>query len=143
MIIVDTREQRPLWESQECEVLRKKLDEGDYTLEELYNKAHAERKSPNDLYGSMIKGHKRFCAEIQRAIDKDLSFAVFVECSEKKFISKRFKGGKRLQVNSEVLGRIVRTFKNNYPIEFIWCKNRADMKIKMCNWFAQEMVKLK
>lgn len=141
MILVDTREQLPLWNKNDGLVIKQKLDEGDYTTDRLFNKAHAERKSAMDLYGSMIRGHKRFCAEIQRAIDKDLSFAVFVECSEKKFIAKRFKGGKRLKVNSKALGKIVRAFKSNYPIDFIWCKNREDMKKRILEWFANETEK--
>lgn len=143
MIIVDTREQKPLWDPAFFKVIRQKLDEGDYTTEELFNKAHIERKSPIDLYGSLIQGHKRFAAEIQRAIEKDLSFAVFVECSEKRFISKRFKGGARLGVPCDTLAKIVKTFKSRYPIQFVWCRNREDMRMKMIHWFVQESAELK
>lgn len=138
MIIIDTREQKPLWEEGDFKIIRKKLDEGDYTTEKLFNKAHIERKSAIDLYGSLIQGHKRFSAEIQRAIEKDLTFAVFVECSKKDFVSKRFKGASRLQVKSAVLGKIVETFTSRYPIEFVWCEDRDDMRKKMCFWFARE-----
>lgn len=137
MIIIDTREQKPLWDPTIYTVKKLKLDEGDYTTDELLNKAHIERKSGIDLYGSLIQGHKRFSAEIQRAIEKDLTFAVFVECSEKTFIAKRFKGGKRLKVKSEVLGKIINTFMSRYPIQFVWCKNRDDMRDKMCEWFVR------
>ena len=138
MIIIDTREQKPLWDPAYFKVKRLKLDEGDYTTEELLNKAHIERKSGIDLYGSLIQGHKRFAAEIQRAIEKDLSFAVFVECTEKEFIAKRFKGGYRLKVKSKVLRKIVATFIKRYPIEFIWCDGRDDLRDKMCFWFVQQ-----
>ena len=143
MIIMDTREQRPLWNPEQFKVKVQKLDEGDYTTEELLNKAHIERKSGIDLYGSLIQGHKRFSAEIQRAIEKDLSFAVFVECSKKTFIAKRFKGGFRLGVKPAVLAKIVETFTNRYPVEFVWCKNRDDLKKKMCLWFVNELEKMK
>ncbi len=143
MIIVDTREQKPLWNPKSFEVQVKKLDEGDYTTTELLDKAHAERKSGIDLYGSLIQGHKRFIAEIQRAIEKDLSFAVFVECTEKTFISKRFKGGYRLGVKPKVLAKIIKTFMSRYPIEFIWCRNREDLRNKMCLWFAHQMGEFK
>ena len=142
MIIIDTREQKPLWDESKFKVIRKKLDEGDYTTEVLFEKAHAERKSGIDLYGSLIQNHKRFSAEIQRAIEKDLSFAVFVECTEKIFIAKRFKGGSRLQVKPEVLAKIVKTFQERYPIEFIWCKDRDDLRNKICLWFANQMEEL-
>ena len=137
-IIIDTREQLPIWDEINFKLIRKKLDEGDYTTEKLYNIAHIERKSPIDFYGSLIQGHKRFSAEIQRAIEKDLTFAIFVECTEKKFKSMRFKGGARLQMKPATLAKIVDTFRERYPIEIVWCKNREDMKVKMCLWFLKE-----
>lgn len=143
MIIIDTREQKPLWDPELFKVKRLKLDEGDYTTEELLNKAHIERKSGIDLYGSLIQGHKRFAAEIQRAIEKDLSFAVFVECTKKEFVSKKFKGGYRLKAKPKVLAKIVDTFTKRYPIEFVWCENRKDLKDKMCLWFARESEEIK
>jgi len=142
-IIMDTREQIPMWDPINFEVIRKKLDEGDYTTEKLYNKAHIERKSPIDFYGSLIQGHERFLREIQRAIEKDLSFAIFVECSEKKFKSMRFKGGARLRMKPATLAKIVDTFMERYPIQVIWCKNRDDMRVKMCLWFLKEEELLK
>ncbi len=138
MIIIDTREQKPLWDPKKFKVKKMKLDEGDYTTEELLNKAHIERKSGIDLYGSLIQNHKRFAAEIQRAIEKDLSFAVFIECTEQTFISKRFLGGCRLQVKPAVLAKVVKTFTSRYPIEFVWCKNRDDLRNKMCIWFMEK-----
>lgn len=143
MIIIDTREQKPLWDEEVCRVKRQKLDEGDYTTEELLNKAHIERKSGIDLYGSLIQGHKRFVAEIQRAIEKDLTFAIFVECTEKTFISKKFKGGYRLKTKAKVLAKIIKTFMERYPVEFVWCENREDLRNKMCVWFARELRELK
>ncbi len=138
MIIIDTREQLPLWDPINFEVIRKKLDEGDYTTEKLENKAHIERKSPIDFYGSLIQNHKRFSREIQRAIEKDMSFAIFVECTEKKFTSMRFKGAFRLKTKPATLKKIVETFVSRYPIHIVWCKDREDMKVKMCLWFLQE-----
>ncbi len=138
MIIIDTREQLPLWDDINFKVIRQKLDEGDYTTEKLFNIAHIERKSPMDLYGSLIQGHKRFSREIQRAIEKDLSFAIFVECTEKKFTSMRFKGAYRLKTKPSTLKKIVDTFQERYPIRIVWCKNREDMKTQMCLWFLQE-----
>jgi ERCC4-type nuclease len=142
MIIVDTREQLPLWDPINFELIRQKLDEGDYTTEKLLNLAHAERKSAMDFYGSLIQGHKRFSREIQRAIGKDLSFAIFVECTENKFISMRFRGATRLKTKPATLAKIVATFQERYPIKIIWCKDREDMKTKMCFWFLEEEEKL-
>ena len=143
MMIIDTREQNPLWDSKHFKVKRLKLDEGDYTTDELLNKAHIERKSGIDLYGSLIQGHKRFAAEIQRAIEKDLTFAVFIECTEKTLIEKRVKGGYRLRVKPKVLAKIIKTFIERYPIEFVWCRNREDLRNKMCLWFAHQVGEIK
>ena len=143
MIIIDTREQRPLWNPNHPHVKRLKLDEGDYTTDFLLNKAHIERKSGIDLYGSLIQNHKRFIAEIQRAIEKDLTFAIFIECTKKTFIEKRFLGGFRLQVKKEVLAKIVETFTNRYPVEFVWCRNRDELKLKMCLWFVDQTWEIK
>ena len=142
MIIIDTREQLPLWDDINFKLIRKKLDEGDYTTEKLYNIAHIERKSAMDMYGSLIQGHKRFSREIQRAIEKDLSFAIFVECTEKRFTSMIFKGAYRLKTKAATLKKIVDTFQERYPIRIVWCKNRDDMRVKMCVWFLQEENKL-
>jgi len=143
MIIVDTREQKPLWSVKDYDIIRRKLDEGDYTTECLFNLAHAERKSAIDFYGSLVQGHERFVREINRAIEKDLDFAIFVECSEKKFINKRFEGGIRLKMPAVTLAKIVKTFQEHYPIAVFWCKNREDMKIKMAMWFLEQETKHK
>ena len=143
MIIIDTREQKPLWDPKKFKVLKMKLDEGDYTTEELLNKAHAERKSGIDLYGSLIQGHKRFSSEIQRAIEKDLSFAIFVECPKKIFISKKFDGAYRLKLKPKVLAKVVETFTSRYPIEFVWCKDRDDLRKQMCLWFVNQASEIK
>ena len=132
VIIVDTREQLPLWSNN---ILKQKLDEGDYTTELLLNIAHAERKSPIDLYGSIIQGHKRFRAELIRANEKGLKLSVFVECDKKTFVSKKFKGGWRLKCPSAVLAKIVSTMQEKYKIDFVWCDDREDMKEKILVWF--------
>lgn len=136
MIIMDTREQLPLWDPAVFNIIRKKLDEGDYTTEELYNKAHIERKSGIDLYGSILQGHARFKKEILRAIEKNLKFAIFVECPEQMFYNKRFKGGFRLKGSSTQLRKIIATMTERYSLEFVWCEDRDDMMDKMCVWFA-------
>jgi len=142
-IIVDTREQRPLWDPAYFNVIKKKLDEGDYTTEALFNKAHAERKSGIDLYGSIIQGHKRFVREIQRAAEKKIKFAIFVECPKETFFRKRFKGGYRLQCSSGQLRQMITTMTKKYSLEFIWCENRDDMMDKMCFWFIDANYELK
>jgi len=133
--VIDTREQLPLWDPKDPEVLQMKLDEGDYTMSDLKNFAHIERKSGNDLYGSLIQGHERFREEIKRANGKGLKFAVFVECPKTIFIGKRFRGGWRLKMHPRVLAKILITMQKKYNLEFVWCIDRDDMRVKMKEWF--------
>jgi len=50
----------------------------------------------------------------------------------------RFKGAYRLKMLPGTLKKIVDTFQSRYPINIVWCKNREDMKVKMCLWFLKE-----
>lgn len=143
MIIVDTREQLPLWDTNAPGILRLKLTEGDYTTTDLLNKAHIERKSGIDLYGSLIQGHDRFKREILRAQDKNIIITIFVECPKEIFIAKRFKGGYRLKTPPAVLRKIITTFSTRHEVNFIWCENRETMKAQMITWFIHHKRKFK
>lgn len=135
MIIIDTREQKPIEFKDSITIA---LSEGDYTTLDLYHKAHIERKSPTDLYGSLIQGHCRFRNELQRALDRHIVLAIFVECPKEQFISKRFPGGYRLKCSPMVLRKIIDTVSFKYDVEFVWCNDRADMKRSMISWFDRQ-----
>ena len=141
LIIVDTREQRPLWDPKRMEVKAMKLDEGDYTTEDLHGIAHIERKSGIDLYGSIIQGHKRFTAELTRAMDKNIELAIFVECPEEMFYRKLFPGGFRVKAPTQTLRKIVPTIAEKYNVKFFWCEDREDMKTKSIAWFNEKRKK--
>lgn len=135
MIIIDTREQKPIEFKDSISIA---LSEGDYTTLDLYRKAHIERKSPTDLYGSLIQGHCRFRRELQRALDSNIVLAIFVECPKEQFISKRFPGGYRLKCSPSVLRKIISTVSFKYNVEFIWCADRSAMKSSMLSWFSRQ-----
>ncbi len=141
-VIVDTREQNPLWSFDEPDVIKQKLDEGDYTTPELFGKAHIERKSGIDLYGSIIQGHTRFRAELVRAQNKGLNLAVFVECPKSIFVSKKFEGGYRLKCKPAALAKIVDTMQQKYNVEFVWCEDRDDLRFRAVKWFEQQLARL-
>ena len=65
-IIFDTREQRP-WPIPGA--IRKGLKTGDYSVEGYEDSICLERKSLNDLVGSMTKGRARFLREVRRMRD--------------------------------------------------------------------------
>jgi len=142
IIIVDSREQLPIWDFNEKNILKLKLDEGDYTTTALLHKAHIERKSGNDLYGSLIQGHIRFRNELLRAQSKNLKLAVFVECPKETFISKRFPGGWKLKTPPSNLRKMLITIADKYDVNFVFCDNRMDMKEKMLLWFDYQNKRL-
>lgn len=88
VFLIDTREQLP-WEFAGMpdwtgtpipgdRVKRTCLSVGDYSLAGFEDRIALERKSFDDLFGTLTFGRKRFVAEIERAKDLDL-FAIIVE----------------------------------------------------------------
>lgn len=138
MIIVDTREQKPLWNPEASGVLQIKLDEGDYTTTDLIGFAHIERKSGNDLYGSMIQGHVRFREELRRALEKKIKLAIFVECPKEVFVNKRFRGGFRLKAEPKQLRKMITTISDRYYVDFVWCLGREHMREEAEKWFENQ-----
>lgn len=83
-IIIDTREQSPLTfsNSMVTEVIVRKLDVGDYGCE--FEDGHVppfvfERKSLNDLFGTMGNGYERFKQEIVRSQKNQTQMFLIVE----------------------------------------------------------------
>lgn len=133
-LICDTREQKPLW----TDAIKKTLNVGDYTTVALEGRFHVERKSPSDLYGSLIQGHERFKKEFERAQEQGVELIIMVECDEKQFYSKSWPGGWRLKTKGNVLAKITKGFKENRGCEIIWCENRDAMRFEMLNRFMKE-----
>ena len=64
-IIADTREQAPwTFEGQGIEVVRAKLDAGDYSVEGLEKRVAIERKSLDDWTGTVMRSRQRFYREL-------------------------------------------------------------------------------
>lgn len=119
-ILVDTREQLPLFPS--CE--RKTLNVGDYTTKALFEKFHIERKSLSDLYGTLTKGNDRFKYELFRAAYHHIQIEVHVEGTREDFINKRFPKGQDRKFTSEGLERLLLTFEKRYFLTFHFHKSR-------------------
>lgn len=137
IILIDTREQLPL-KFKGVSSTQFALKEGDYTTEKLWQDFHIERKSPSDLYSSIIQSHMRFRREILRAQDKNLQLVIYVETSRKKFIAKKWPQGDKRKVKSETLDKIITTLTRHYNLEFVWCSSRRDMVEKMLKRFKKE-----
>lgn len=127
MIIVDSREQKPLWKR--GEIVVRKIDCGDYATARTEPILVVERKSPGDLYGTILAGHERFRRELMRSLHKD--FYVFVECPKSVFVGKQWSGAYRVRGSSAMLASIIETLEEEWDITFVWCANRNDMKRKI------------
>lgn len=137
-IIQDSREQLPMFK----EATVRKMDTGDYTTILLDGVFHIERKSPEDLYSTLIQDHARFKREILRAKKSDTKLVVYVESSKEDFINKRFSQGWMRKTKSETLAKIIATMSKKYNLEFVWCFGRKNMEIKMIQRFEEEEKKL-
>lgn len=92
ILIQDSREQAPLdfsrWPEVTVEVAG--LPSGDYALKGLETRAAIERKSIDDLAGSLTAGRERFEAELTRARGYDL-FAIVAECTMQDVAQHRYR----------------------------------------------------
>ncbi len=73
-IIIDSREKQPLSFDglhirgvPKLDVVVHKLDAGDYSVQSMENEVFIERKSAQDLYGTLFQGRERFERELERA----------------------------------------------------------------------------
>jgi ERCC4-type nuclease len=124
-IIVDTREQNPLWTN---DITRTKLDVGDYSLERLEKEIAIERKSLIDLFGTLGKGHKRFKKELERS--KNLKyFAIVIEGNVSDINNKKFEGSYHSKIKGFVILKILFTIHLKYKIPIFFCKDRSESKL--------------
>lgn len=125
-ILVDSREQSPLFIGNEFK--RSTLYVGDYTTEKLLDKFHIERKSPQDLYGTITRGHRRFRDELLKASVNEIELVMVVECKKKIFINKEFKRGDVLKLTCDHIRKIIDTIEHKYKLPIYWCNNRDHCK---------------
>jgi len=128
MLVVDTREQKPLWKRG---VKVHKLNAGDYSIEGYEDKIAIERKSLSDAYSTALSGHQRFKKELERAKDLDY-FAIVIEGNFKQFIHKGFKGASFTRVSGFQICKIYFSWsiKHNIPIFFCDDRNHSKIAIK-------------
>ena len=88
-IIVDSREQKPyLFDG--YKTVTHCLPVGDYSLSNLENEISIERKSLNDMIGSLSSGRERFEKEIQRG-SQLLYFSLIIESSLNDLLSGKYR----------------------------------------------------
>jgi hypothetical protein len=126
-IYVDTREQNPLsFENSEY----MKLDFGDYTTGgEEYTYTYVDRKSENDLKGTLSKGLERFKRELERAREFDSYLYIVVETSISKLKKNNLFGPHKS--NLEYIFHNIRHLTHEYSdvCQFIFSGNRTCSEI--------------
>lgn len=121
-IIVDTREQLPLFNG--SGYIRHGLIVGDYTTRTLYHTYAIERKSLQDLCGTLTKGNARFHRELIRARANGIRLVMVVEGTRKDFMAKKFPRGDQRKISGETLNKIITTFERKHGLEVHWCCSR-------------------
>jgi ERCC4-type nuclease len=109
----------------------------------LRNRFCIERKSPEDLYQTITKGHPRFRKELIRAKVNGIKLVMYVESTRVKFVNKEFPGGAMRKFPSTGLDRMMKTIETKYDLEVIWCSSRAVMKRKILERLKTEEKNLK
>ena len=140
-IIVDSREQKPLWTN--CEV--KKLDFGDYSIEGHEYLFAIERKSLPDMLSTLTSGHERFKKELIRARVANY-FAIVVDGSYSAMENKDWPNAWRSKVPGHTATAIADTLHMKYGVHIHWCKDRNDSKRRirglMRNYLKQDWSKI-
>ena len=127
IILQDTREQTPLVFNHEyiSEVKKQKLLVGDYMA--MFTDGYIppisiERKSLQDLVGSLSKGYKRFKKEIIRAKENNIQLIILIEAS----MTKVLKGIEESYRSGDEILQQLHTIAVRYNIPFYCCNNRDE-----------------
>jgi ERCC4-type nuclease len=128
-IIIDSREQKPLWkkDTKEVKITRTGLKTGDYSLKGLEHRFAIERKSAIDLFGTLGGGHKRFKKELERGLELDY-FAILIDESYDNILNKEFKGAEFSKMKGAVIISILFTIHTKYKIPIFFSAGRQQSK---------------
>ena len=122
VIVADSREQLP-YEficANDVTVSRGTLNVGDYALKNVPSFA-VERKSLNDLIGSLFNDRERFRREFERAKEHGIKLHVVVECT-----FEQLRGGRyRSNVNPVSVLASIASFTLDYGCNFFFCNDRG------------------
>lgn len=135
IILRDTREQTPL-RFPKFKIIESKLDYGDYTAaSDWFDSIYIERKSLQDLIGTMSKGFERFCREIIRAESMGAYIVVLVEDGFKDFESFEYtRQGRYTNCSYEYIAHQIKKIMQSYGnIQFVFAGSKdksADLLIK-------------
>lgn len=126
-ILIDTREQKPLSfaNSKQC-----KLTCGDYTAAgNFHSDVYIERKSLNDLFGTLTAGKTRFIREIERAKELGYYLVVLIEDTFENALNLTPQNSFSKSSNGKHLLYEIRAISGKYDnIQFVFSGNRERSK---------------
>lgn len=134
-VLVDTREKRPWsFDNLNVKTTDATLDMGDYTLAGYENAFAVDRKSLDDLVGSVnpTKGRDRFHRLMKRSTDL-YKFAVVIEAPESAMLNGEYYS--KMHPNS-VKGTI-NAWSDAYDVEFIFADSRENAQLVTLNLLTQ------
>lgn len=125
-IIEDSREQKGLnFEGfRGIDTVRTGLKTGDYSIKGYESQITFERKSIQDLVGTLIGGHDRFLREMERMRDYDARY-ILVENTPTLLYSYCVKHGWQYKFNTIIQSLLA--YACHYQVRVRFCKDREDM----------------
>jgi DNA excision repair protein ERCC-4 len=150
-IIIDTREQKPFdmttasFAGAEFEIVRQKLDCGDYSVEGFEDKIVVERKAtPAELYGNLAteKMRERFYREMEKLskVEEAYILCEFAESCLYTFPKNSgipIKKQKYLRVGAKYFRKLVYEVAEKFNVEYIFCDNRMEAELKTFELLTQ------
>ena len=138
VLIQDTREQRPLFETppEGLHVVTKTLYHGDYSIQGFEDRFAVERKQFSDFYSYIGKERQRTVQKMEqfRAISLTGGFAALViEASESDILS----GYYLSRVPPETARQALVSFEVHYGISVYYSKSRSDIR----RWILDRAIK--
>lgn len=131
-VLVDTREQRPFtfsgtWDSPlargkliTIETIRATVPIGDYSIEGMTDRIGIERKSKEDIYGSIAQRRANFVERLERMSKIDFA-AVVVEAEWAELLSDP---PRHTQYRPKSLSRTILAWMTRYPVHWIMAPSR-------------------
>lgn len=125
-IIEDSREQSPLdFDGMRgVSSVRQGLKTGDYSIQGYEDKICFERKSVQDLVGTLIGGHERFLREMERMKNFEVKYILVEHSATKVFLYCERHGW---EYKFDTIIQSLLAYAYHYQVRVRFCKDRADM----------------
>ena len=126
-IVIDTREQLALGFDKYRNVTTDthKLDAGDYSIKGFESSISFERKSIQDLVGTLVGGHERFLRELERMKDYEEKYILVEHTPTMLYLYCKRHGWER---KFDTIYQSLLAYAYHYQVRVRFCKDREDME---------------